>query len=101
MLGEILAKLTDPSQAEAALAALSDETFLTQVQVRAEAENITIGAFAARAVRRVLDGASEEIWLDILGKMGRTSEPGAAALAVILDQALLARICKGDVKEAV
>ena len=47
---------------------------------------------AAAAVRRVLDHAGEEIWLDILGAMARTPEPGAAALGIILAKALPAGI---------
>ena len=93
MLGVILSKLTDPNEAEAALVALNDETIVSRLRACAEAENTTIGAFTARAVRRVLDRASEEIWLDLLGKMARTPEPGAAALAVILGQTLSAKEC--------
>ena len=42
------------------------------------------GAFVARAVRHVLDHAGEEVWLDLIGVMARTSEPGGAALGVVL-----------------
>ncbi|HQT64032.1 MAG: hypothetical protein B7Z75_13960 [Acidocella sp. 20-57-95] len=93
MLGMILSKLADPSQAEAALAALNDETILAQIKARAEGENTTVGEFTSRAVSRVLNQASEEIWLDLLGKMAGTPEPGTAALAVILGHVLSSRSC--------
>jgi len=88
MLGDILRRLTEPSETEAALLALGHSPVLARVRAGAQAEGTTAGAFAARAVRHVLDHAGEEVWLDLLGAMARTPEPGAAALAIILARAL-------------
>jgi hypothetical protein len=88
MLGTILRSLTNPAQAEAALAELGDAPLLARVRHGAEAESTSPGVFAARAVRHVLDHAGEEVWLDVLGAMARTPQPGTAALGVILAKAL-------------
>jgi NADPH:quinone reductase-like Zn-dependent oxidoreductase len=88
MLGDILKSLTNPAAAEAALLELGNTLVLNRVRTDAQAEGTTAGAFAARAVRHVLDHAGEEIWLDLLGAMARTPEPGAAALRIILATAL-------------
>src|SRR5512136_1793204 len=88
MLGIVLRGLTDPTTAEAALSALGNRDILEQLRALADAEGASAGAVAARSVRHVLDHAGEEIWLEILGAMARTPEPGAAALAIILARAL-------------
>jgi hypothetical protein len=88
MLGDILRSLTDPAEAEAALLALDNAPVLERVRADAQAEGTTAGVFAARAVRHVLEHAGEETWLDLLGAMARTPEPGAAALGIILAKAL-------------
>jgi hypothetical protein len=88
MLGHILRSLTDPAEAEAVLLQLGDADVAERVRVDACAAGTTAGAFAARAVRHVLDHAGEEVWLDVLGAMARTPEPGAAALRIILAKAL-------------
>jgi hypothetical protein len=88
MLGTILQSLTNPTEAEDALFELGNLRLLERVRADSQAEGTTVGAFAARAVRRVLDHASEEIWLDLLGAMARTPRPGVAALEIILRKAL-------------
>jgi len=88
MLGIILRSLTNPAEAEAALLELGDAHILERVRAEAQAAGTTAGAFTARAVRHVLDHAGDEIWLDLLGAMARTPEPGAAALGIILGKAL-------------
>jgi hypothetical protein len=88
MLGTILRSLTNPAEAEAALLELGNAPVLERVRAGAQAEGTTAGAFAARAVRHVLDHAGEEIWLDLLGAMARTPEPGTATLGIILAKAL-------------
>ena len=88
MLGTILRSLTNPTEAEAALLELGNGPVLERVCAKALAEGTTAGLFAARAVRHVLDHAGEEIWLDLLGAMARTPEPGVTALRIILAKAL-------------
>jgi hypothetical protein len=88
MLGEILRSLTNPAEAEATLLASGNELVLERARADAQSEGTTAGAVAARAVRHVLDHAGEQIWLDLLGAMARTPEPGAAALRIILAKAL-------------
>ena len=88
MLGAILRRLADPAEAEATLVELGNADLLEHLRAGAQAEGTTTGVFAARAVRHLLDHAAEDVWLDMLGAMARTPEPGAAALAIILEKAL-------------
>ncbi|MDE2200677.1 MAG: hypothetical protein KGJ41_16820, partial [Rhodospirillales bacterium] len=51
------------------------------------AEGIPAGAFVARAVRHGLDHAGEEVWLDLLGRMAASPQPGVVALEALLRHA--------------
>ncbi|MDR3522619.1 MAG: hypothetical protein P4L66_00795 [Acetobacteraceae bacterium] len=87
MLGKILCSLTTEAAAEEALAALGDAGLLARVRMEAASHNVTPGAFAAAAIRHLLDSAGEETWLDLIGCMSRSPQPGVAALTVILGHA--------------
>ena len=87
MLGKILTSLTTAAAAEEALAAISDPGLLARVRAEASTHNVTPGAFTAAAIRHQLDHAGEESWLDLIGLMSRSPQPGVAALTAILGQA--------------
>ena len=87
MLGRILCSLTTETAAEEALSALGDAGLLTRVRMAAEANNVTPGAFTDTAIRHLLDHAGEETWLDLIGRMSRSPQPGVAALTAILSHA--------------
>lgn len=87
MLGHILGGLTQPAAAEELLATLADEALLARIRRTAEEHGVTPGTYVAATVRQLLDHGSEEIWLDLVGKMAHSPQPGAAALQVILARA--------------
>ena len=86
MLGNILGGLTNAAAAEELLSAIADEALLERVKHAAEESGVTHGTYVA-AVRHLLDHGSEEIWLDLVGKMAASPQPGAAALRALLAHA--------------
>lgn len=87
MLGNILGGLTNAAAAEELLAAIADEALLERVKAAADENDVTPGTYVAATVRHLLDHGSEEIWLDMVGKMANSPQPGAAALQAILVRA--------------
>jgi hypothetical protein len=87
MLGNILGGLTNAAAAENVLSAIADEALLERVKAAAEANAVTSGAYVAATVRQLLDYGSEEVWLDLVGKMANSPQPGVAALQAILARA--------------
>jgi hypothetical protein len=88
LLGDIIAQLDDETFAMEALVGLGDLALLAKVEGAAEAEGITPGDFAARAVQAFSDGASDEDWVSLIGVMGRTSDPGQVCLRKMVEFAL-------------
>ena len=92
MLGNILGGLTNAAAAEEILAAIGDEALLKRVKAAAEANVVTPGTYVAATVRHLLDYGGEEVWLDLVGKMANSPQPGAAALQAILARAFPAPV---------
>lgn len=87
MLGDILRGLTDAASAEKFLAAVSSPDIVERVRREAAAEGVAAGAHLAAKVRHILDHAGEEVWLDLLGRMSGSPQPGVAALEAVLSRA--------------
>src|SRR4051812_8592375 len=92
MLGNILGGLTNAAAAEESLAIIADEALLERVRTAADENDVTPGTYVAATVRHLLDHGSEEIWLDLVGKMANSPQPGAAALQAILVRAFPAPV---------
>jgi hypothetical protein len=87
MLGNILGGLTNAAAAEELLATIADAALLQRVRRAADDNAVTPGAYVAATVRQLLDYGDEELWLDLVGKMANSPQPGAAALQAILARA--------------
>ena len=87
MLGNILGGLTNAAAAAELLSAIADDALLERVNRAAEENGVTPGTYVAATVRHLLDHGSEEIWLDLVGKMANSPQPGAAAVQAILARA--------------
>jgi len=87
MLGDMLAELANEATAERALATFADATALARVQAEAQVHGAAVGAYVATAVRHLLDHGGEELWLDLIGHMSGSPQPGAAAMLAILARA--------------
>ena len=92
MLGNILGGLTNAAAAEELLAAIADEALLERVKAAADENDVPPGTYVAATVRHLLDHGSEEIWLDMVGKMANSPQPGVAALQAILVRAFPAPV---------
>jgi hypothetical protein len=90
LLGDVLARFDDETVAAETILGLGDLALITRLQNEAEAVGQTLGGFAASAVRRYADGASDEEWITLMGALGRTANPGAVcmkrAFAYVLEQ---------------
>lgn len=88
LLGDIIARLEDGAGAAETLAGLDDLVLLGRVQDAAQRDGLTPGGFVASAVRAFCDRASDEEWVTLIGIIGRTTEPGGAALRRMVEFAL-------------
>lgn len=87
MLGDILSGLTDAASAESILAAIGSPDVVERACRDAATEGVAVGALVAAKVRHMLDYAGEDVWLDLLGRMSGSPQPGAAALEAMLSRA--------------
>ena len=90
MLGNILQGLTDADVAEEMLAAIGDEALLARVESAAGAAGVDPGIFVAATVRHLIDRGGDELWLDLVGKMANSPQPGVVALQASLASAFRA-----------
>ena len=80
LLGDLLASFEDDAVAAETALRLGDLSMLHRMRQHAEANGISVGAYAPSAVRRFADGATDEEWVSLLGAMGRTDDPGSVCL---------------------
>jgi hypothetical protein len=84
MLGEILAALADAARAEEVIAAVAPPALLARIKHEAAASSTPVGALVADRVRHVVEHGGEALWLDLLGVMSASPQPGAAAIERML-----------------
>ena|ERR1019366_8774307 len=87
MLGDILSGSTGAASAEAILAEVGSPAVVERVRRDAAAEGIAVGTLVAFKVRHMLDHSGEDVWLDLLGRMSGSPQPGAAVLESMLSRA--------------
>jgi hypothetical protein len=90
MLGAILSSLTNPSTAESAIAIVARPEVLERLRCAAATDGVSVGALVASRFRNLVEHGSEDIWLDLLGTMSRSPQPGAAVI-----ERMLARVFPG------
>ena len=87
MLGQILQSLTDAATAEAILAAVGKPEMRERIERAAAVADVPVGTLVSGKLRHLLDHGSEDLWLDLIGAMANTPEPGGAAIERILAHA--------------
>jgi hypothetical protein len=80
LLGDLLSRFSDESVAAEAIANLGDLPLMARLSEQAEASGLTLGAFAAGAMRRYAAEASEEEWVTLMGSLRRAPDPGTVCL---------------------
>lgn len=88
MLGDTVKRLAEPGVAEATLIEAGELALLARLEQAAPMLGTTAGELAAFVVRRWLAAAADDDWLRLLGVMGRSDQPGLAAIVLMLEQAL-------------
>jgi hypothetical protein len=92
MLGDVVSGLTNAAMAEAVIAAVGKPEVLARVHAAAAAEGIPVGTLVASKVRHVVEHGAEDIWLDLIGAMSGSAQPGAAAVERMLAYAFPAQV---------
>lgn len=87
MLGEIVGGLTDAAMAEEVIAAIGKPEIVARIQAASEANGVPVGTLVASKVRHLVEHGSEDIWLDLIGAMSGSPQPGAAAIERMLSYA--------------
>lgn len=87
MLGDILGGLVNEATAADVLAAIAPPEIRERIARIAAADGATVGALVASRVRHLIDHGGEEVWLDLLGAMSGSQQPGAAAVERVLSRA--------------
>jgi hypothetical protein len=80
LLGDVIQRLTDEASAVEVLLGLGDLKLLAEMQARAEENGMSLGGYAAWAVRVYANNASSDEWTTLIGAMGRSGDPGATCL---------------------
>ncbi len=87
MLGQILQALIDPHSAEAVLAQVGTQEICQRVERAATAHGVSVGSMVAHKVRHLVDHGGEDVWLDTIGAMSGSPQPGVVAVQRLLSRA--------------
>ncbi len=88
LLGTVIGRLGDETQALEMLASLDDIVLLARMQEAAAAAGEPLGSFASAAVGAFLAQADDAAWLSLMAVAGKAEDPGSACLKYILTAAL-------------
>lgn len=88
MLGRLLETLDDPRMTMNLVVALGEPALLARLDAIAVAENRTPAEIVASAMRGFLDSSCDDHWLQLVGIMNRSDDPGLSAVRAILSKAL-------------
>ena len=91
LLGDLLSRFKDDALAAEAILGLADLSLLTALRERAKEDGLELGAFAALAVQRYAEEASDEEWVTLMSAMDRSMDPGLTCLKRALVHATRAR----------
>jgi hypothetical protein len=80
LLGDLLSRFDDEAVAAETLLRIGDLALINSMTRDAEALGLSLGTYAASAVRQYADNASDEEWTTLMGQMGRAEDPGAVYL---------------------
>jgi hypothetical protein len=87
VLGDLLARFGDESAAAEAVLTIGDLRLVAGLRQRAATDGLGLGAFAALAVQRYAEEASDEEWVTLMGELGRSADPGLAFIKRALSHA--------------
>jgi len=80
MLGDLLAQLTDETDALETLMQLGDLSLIETARTKAAAEGLDLASCVTQTVQHYVATASDEEWVTLMGLLNRSAGPGAACL---------------------
>lgn len=80
LLGDVIAQLEDEAVTSETLLRLHDLGLVAAMTARAADAGLSLGRYAAWAVRNYADTAPDDEWTQLIGVLGRVDDPGAACL---------------------
>ena len=87
MLGALIDSLDDPAVAARLVAEIDLPEVAARLQATAAKTGRAPAEVMASTVRRFLDAASDDHWVQLIGTMSRAEDPALAALRAILAKA--------------
>ncbi len=87
MLGDIVAELTNSETAADTAAVICPQPILDRIYAAAARDAVPPGSVIATRVRHLIEHGGEDIWLDLMGAIAASPQPGAAALQRMLTYA--------------
>ncbi len=88
LLGDLIARVQEPTFAAEALLALDDLALMARIQDASAREGLTSGAFISQSIAGFVNRATDEEWLGMIGAMSKAENPGQAFLHFALTKAL-------------
>ena len=80
LLGDLIARFEDEAVAAETLVRVGDLGLIAAMTARAAEAGLPLGRYAAWAVRHYADTAPDDEWVQLMGALGRTDDPGATCL---------------------
>lgn len=84
VLGDLIAGFQDEAAASETLLSLGDLALTARVLARAAGKNMSPGELTVQAVGSFADGASDDEWLNLLGRVSQADDPGRTFLRHVL-----------------
>lgn len=84
LLGDIIHNLAQDAGAEETLVSIGDIALLATVKTECEEQGETLAEYASGSVRRFSNLASDDDWLQLMGKLEGTDNPSATCLSAML-----------------
>lgn len=88
MLGNLIASLEDPDAAMAIVAAMDAPDLVARLAAAADKTGRSPADLVGSAIRNFIDTASDDLWIQLIGLMNSSQDPGLAAMRAILEKAL-------------
>lgn len=88
MLGALIASLDDPEVVTRLVALLDEPALAARLEAAARARGGAPEEAAASLVRRFVETASDDLWVQLVGIMNRADDPTLAAIRAILTRTL-------------
>jgi hypothetical protein len=88
LLGDVIRRMEDEVVVTETVLRIADFGLLARLRQRAAENAVSLGAYAAWAVRSYADNAPPDEWTTLVSLLGQAADPGAACLERVLSYEL-------------